>query len=93
MAGRPAHDDVDRPRAKSRAPADLLPREFAHVLADHLSLGEVKLVNGGVDRVVLDCGSDIEPRLLEAEREAPSASEEIDADRTIAVRVHVFFCS
>lgn len=46
-----------------------------------------------VDRVILDRGSDVESRLLEAERQAPGTGEEVDADRAIsASRIHFLFC-
>lgn len=40
-----------------------------HVGADHLREGVVKLMGGGMDRVILDGSGDVEARLLETERE------------------------
>jgi gamma-glutamyl-gamma-aminobutyrate hydrolase PuuD len=57
--------------------------------ADGGAVGEIKLVRGAVDGVVLDGGRDIEPGLLEAKTHPARSREQIDAEWSFSVAVHL----
>lgn len=77
LTGRAAEHDVDIFFAKARADPDVIAGETDNAGADGLAVREISLVGGAVDRVNFHGRRNIESRLLESERHASRASEEV----------------
>jgi len=75
LARWPAHDYVDRCSAEPGLFPNVAAGQIPHAGTQHLGLGEIQLVNGGVDRVVFNSGNHIESTHFEAKRKAPGPSE------------------
>src|SRR5262245_10770768 len=85
LAGRTTYHGFNRKAADARRAANEIPRYLADVAANDLRVGEVKLMRRSVNGVDLDPCGYVVARLLEPERQSSSASEQIDADRSIGL--------
>src|SRR5207249_4379282 len=81
LARRAAEDDVDPSVAEAGRLPKILSGQVADVSADGCAHREVELVDRGVDRVQFDSGHDLEPRLLEAQRQAARTGEHVNGRR------------
>jgi hypothetical protein len=58
--------------------SDVVTVDVHYASADGRAIGKVELMGCAVDGIVLDGGTNLESRLLEAEAQAPSTSEQIN---------------
>src|ERR1039457_4150881 len=79
LAGWPSENHVHFIPADCRIGADILSIDLGDAPADGGAMGEVKLVSGGMDGVVLNGREDGHTGLLESERQPASACEKIDS--------------
>ena len=68
--------------AKARADPDVIAGETDNAGADGLAVREISLVGGAMDRVDFHGRRNIESGLLESERHASRASEEVYSNRS-----------
>lgn len=82
LAGRSAENNGDILVAYTGAASDIHASDVFDVATDHGATGKIELMRCTMDRVDLDCRSDIEAGPLETEAQASCSGKQIDPDRS-----------